>query len=122
MYLQSAGFLSVMELEKKKSKRKAEKSKSDIDELCHTFIKAQAKTLCRGFYVVLPQARTNFLAIQTRETDQNYVFGITKWALPKSSLDNCFSSQNQSKKKDLIGHVKKDLTFIKWPSNVLEIH
>ena len=37
----AAGFLSVMELELKKWKGKAEKSKSDSEELSHTFMKAK---------------------------------------------------------------------------------
>ena len=52
----AAGFLPVMELKLKKWKGKAEKSKSDSEELqflsYHTFMKA--KTLCQGFYVILP--------------------------------------------------------------------
>ena len=67
----AAGFLPVMELELKKWKGKAEKSKSDSKELYHTFMKA--KTLCQGFYVILPQVWTDFLTIQTQGTDQNYV-------------------------------------------------
>ena len=100
----AAGFLPVMELELKKWKGKAEKSKSDSEELYHTFMKA--KTLCQGFYVILPQVWTDFLTIKTQGTDWNYVasgllkhkksrFGTAKCALPKSSLNNRLSSQNQ---------------------------
>ena len=67
----AAGFLPVMELELKKWKGKAEKSKSDSEELYHTFMKA--KTLCQGFYMILPQVWTNFLTIETQGTDQRYV-------------------------------------------------
>ena len=41
----AAGFLSVKELKLKKWKGKAEKSKSDSEELSHTFMKA--KIFCR---------------------------------------------------------------------------
>ena len=34
------------------------------------------KSTCQIFYAVLPDVRTDFLAIPTKETDQNYV---DKW-------------------------------------------
>ena len=77
----AAGFLPVMELELKKWKGKAEKSKSDSEELYHTFMKA--KTLCQGFYVILPRVWTDFLTIKTQGTDQNYVASGLQVCAPK---------------------------------------
>ena len=31
------------------------------------------KTLCRGFYAVIPEIRTDFQAIPSEGTDQNYI-------------------------------------------------
>ena len=39
-------------------------------------MKTQAKnmkTLCQGFFAVIPEVRTDFLAIPTEGTDQNYI-------------------------------------------------
>nr|XP_058969701.1 uncharacterized protein LOC131796071 [Pocillopora verrucosa]XP_058969702.1 uncharacterized protein LOC131796071 [Pocillopora verrucosa] len=72
----AAGFFSVMEQELKKFEGKAEKSKSDGKKLYYKVMKAQAsdmKSLCQGFYAVIPEVRTDFLAIPTEGTDQNYI-------------------------------------------------
>ena len=70
------GFFFVMEQELKKFEGKAEKSKSDGKKLYYKVMKAQAsdmKSLCQGFYAVIPEVRTDFLAIPTEGTDQNYI-------------------------------------------------
>lgn len=75
----AAGFFSVMEQELKKFEGKAEKSKSDAKRLYYKVMKTQArdmKSLCQCFYAVIPDVRTDFLAIPTAGTDQNY---IDKW-------------------------------------------
>ena len=72
----AAGFFAVMEQELKKFEVKAEKSKSDSKKLYFKVMKAQArdmKSLCQGFYAVIPEVRTDFLAIPTEGTDQNYI-------------------------------------------------
>ena len=72
----AAAFFAVMEQELKKFEGKAEKSKSDSKELYYKIMKAQAsdmKSLCQGFYAVIPEVRTDFLAIPTQGTDQNYI-------------------------------------------------
>ena len=72
----AAGFFAVMEQELKKFEGKAEKSKSDSKKLYYKTMKAQAsdmKSLCQGFYAVIPEVRTDFLAIPTKGTDQNYI-------------------------------------------------
>ncbi|CAH3033920.1 unnamed protein product [Pocillopora meandrina] len=72
----AAAFFAVMEQELKKFEGKAEKSKSDSKKLYFKVMKAQArdmKSLCQGFYAVIPAVRTDFLAIPTEGTDQNYI-------------------------------------------------
>ena len=72
----ATGFFAVMEQELKKFEGKAEKSKSDSKKLYYKTMKAQAsdmKSLCQGFYAVIPEVRTDFLAIPTKGTDQNYI-------------------------------------------------
>ena len=71
-----AGFFSVMEQELKKFEGKAEKSKSDSKKLYYRVMNKQAsdmKSLCQGFYAVIPEVRTDLKAIPTEGTDQNYI-------------------------------------------------
>ena len=70
------GFFSVMEQELKKFEGKAEKSKSDSKKLYYRVMNKQAsdmKSLCQGFYAVIPEVRTDLKAIPTEGTDQNYI-------------------------------------------------
>ena len=72
----AAAFFAVMEQELKKFEGKAEQNKSASKELHYKIMKAQAsdmKSLCQGFYAVIPEVRTDFLAIPTEGTDQNYI-------------------------------------------------
>ena len=72
----AAAFFAVMEQELKKFEGKAEQSKSASKELYYKIMKAQVsdmKSLCQGFYAVIPEVRTDFLAIPTEGTDQNYI-------------------------------------------------
>ena len=72
----AAAFFSVMEQELKKFEGKAEKSGSNSKKLYYRVMKTQAKdmkTLCQGFFAVIPEVRTDFLAIPTEGTDQNYI-------------------------------------------------
>lgn len=72
----AAGFFSVMEQELRRFEGRAEKGKSDSNKLYYKTMKAQArdmKSLCQGFYAVIPEVRTDFLAIPTEGTDQNYI-------------------------------------------------
>ena len=75
----AAAFFSVMEQELRKSESKAEKAKSEPKKLYYKVMNKQAKGMkstCQVFYAVLPDVRTDFLAIPTEGTDQNYV---DKW-------------------------------------------
>ena len=75
----AAGFFSVMEQELRKFESKAEKAKSEPKKLYYKVMTKQAKGMkstCQVFYAVLPDVRTDFLAIPTEGTDQNYV---DKW-------------------------------------------
>ena len=78
--LRKAGaFFSVMEQELRKCESKAEKAKSEPKKLYYKVMNKQAKGMkstCQVFYAVLPDVRTDFLAIPTEGTDQNYV---DKW-------------------------------------------
>ena len=72
----AAGFFSVMENELRKF---SDKSDRDKKKLHFKVMKTQArdiKSLCQGFYAVIPEVRTDFLAIPTEGTDQNY---INRW-------------------------------------------
>ena len=72
----AAGFYSVMEQELKMFEGKAEKSKSNRKRLYFKIMKRQArdmKSLCQGFYAVIPEVRTDFLAIPTKGIDYNYI-------------------------------------------------
>ena len=75
----AASFFSVMEQELRKFESKAEKAKSEPKKLYYKVMRKQAegmKSTCQVFYAVLPDVRTDFLAIPTEGTDQNYV---DKW-------------------------------------------
>lgn len=74
-----AGFFSVMEQELRKFEGKAEKAKDDPKKLYYKVMNKEAKdmkSICQIFYAVLPDVRTDFLAIPQDGTDQNYV---DKW-------------------------------------------
>lgn len=75
----AAGFFSVMEQELRKFEGKAEKAKDDPKKLYYKVMNKEAKdmkSICQIFYAVLPDVRTDFLAIPQDGTDQNYV---DKW-------------------------------------------
>ena len=75
----AAGFFSVMEQELRKFEGKAEKGQSDPKRLYYKVMNKEAKdmkSICQVFYAVLPDVRTDFLAIPSEGTDQNY---IDKW-------------------------------------------
>lgn len=75
----AAGFFSVMEQELLKFEGKAEKAQSEPKLLYYRVMNKEAqdmKKICQVFYAVLPDVRTDFLAIPTEGTDQNY---IDKW-------------------------------------------
>ena len=75
----AASFFSVMEQELRKFESKAEKAESEPKKLYYKVMNKQAKGMkstCQVFYAVLPDVRTDFLAIPTEGTDQNYV---DKW-------------------------------------------
>lgn len=75
----AAGFFSVMEQELRKFEGKAEKAKSEAKKIHYKVMNNRAKdmkSICQGFYAVLPDVRSDFLAIPTEGTDQNYV---DKW-------------------------------------------
>ena len=72
----AAGFFSVMEQEIRKFESKAEKSTKDPKKLYYKVMNKQAKdmkSICQAFYFILPDVRTDFEAIPTEGTDQNYV-------------------------------------------------
>jgi len=75
----AAGFFSVMEQELMKFESKASNAVHDPKKLHYMVMKKEAKDMkstCQIFYAVLPDVRTDFLAIPTEGTDQNYV---DKW-------------------------------------------
>ena len=75
----AAGFFSIMESELKKFDGKAGKSLESPKKLHYDMMKEKAKEMrssCQGFYAILPAVRTDFEAIPTDGTDQNYV---DKW-------------------------------------------
>ena len=75
----AAGFFSVMEQELMKFENRASNAVDDPKKLHYTMMKKAAKDMkstCQIFYAVLPDVRTDFLAIPTEGTDQNYV---DKW-------------------------------------------
>ena len=72
----AAGFFSVMEQELKKFEGKAEKAQTNPKRLYYKVMNKEAKdmkSICQMFYAVLPDVRTDFLAIPDQGTDQNYV-------------------------------------------------
>ena len=72
----AAGFFSVMEQELRKFEGKAEKGQSDPKRLYYKVMNKEAKdmkSICQVFYAVLPDVRTDFLAIPSEGTDQNYI-------------------------------------------------
>ena len=75
----AAGFFSVMEQELMKFENRASNAVDDPKQLHYKMMKKAAggmKSTCQIFYAVLPDVRTDFLAIPTKGTDQNYV---DKW-------------------------------------------
>ncbi|XP_078344259.1 uncharacterized protein LOC144629886 [Oculina patagonica] len=75
----AAGFFSIMENEMKKFEGNADKSQKSPKKLYYILMNKQAKemrSICQSFYAVLPAVRTDFQAIPTEGTDQNYV---DKW-------------------------------------------
>ena len=75
----AAGFFSVMEQELMKFENRAANAVDDQKELHYKMMKKAAgdmKSTCKIFYAVLPDVKTDFLAIPTEGTDQNYV---DKW-------------------------------------------
>ena len=90
----TAGFFSVMEQELRKFEGKAEKAKNEPKKLYYKVMNKQAKdmkSICQGFYAVLPDVRTDFFAIPTEGTDQNYV---DKWLekQKKTIQEKCVAS------------------------------
>ena len=72
----AAGFFSVMEQEIRKFESKAEKGTKDPKKIYYKVMNKQAqdmKPICQTFYAILPAVRTDFEAIPTEGTDQNYV-------------------------------------------------
>ena len=75
----AAAFFSVTEQELMKFENRASNAVDDPKELHYKMMKKAAtgmKSTCQIFYAVLPDVRTDFLAIPTEGTDQNYV---DKW-------------------------------------------
>lgn len=72
----AAGFFSIVENELKKFEGQAHKSQEDPKKLYYKMMNNEAKemkSICRAFYAMLPAVRTDFEAIPTEGTDQNYV-------------------------------------------------
>lgn len=87
----AAGFFSVMEQELKKLEGNAEKAKDNPKKLYYKVMSKEAKdmkSICQIFFAVLPDVRTDFLAIPTKGTDQNYV---DRWLAKqkKTIQENC---------------------------------
>ena len=75
----AAGFFSIMENELKKFEGNAYKVQQSPKKLYYKMMNKQAKemrSICQAFYAILPAVRTDFQAIPTEGTDQNYV---DKW-------------------------------------------
>ena len=71
-----AGFFSIMESNLKTFDGQAGKSLESPKKLYYVTMKNEAKemkSMCQAFYAVLPAVRTDFAAIPTEGTDQNYV-------------------------------------------------
>lgn len=72
----AAGFFSIVENELKTFEGKAHKGLESPKTLHYTMMKKEAKEMkliCQAFFAVLPAVRTDFEAIPTEGTDQNYV-------------------------------------------------
>ena len=72
----AAGFFSIVENELKKFEGKAHKSLENPKTLHYKMMKKEAKemnAMCQSFFAMLPAVRTDFEAIPTEGTDQNYV-------------------------------------------------
>lgn len=87
----AAGFFSVMENELRNFEGKAEKAEDKQKKLYYKVMNKEAKdmkSICRNFYAVIPNVRTDFLAIPQDGTDQNYV---DKWLekQKKTIRENC---------------------------------
>ena len=75
----AAGFFAVMEQELRKFEGKAEKAKDNPKKLYYKVMNKEAKdmkSICQIFYAVLPDVKTDFLAIPQEGTNRNYV---DKW-------------------------------------------
>ena len=60
----------------KKFEGKAERGLEVPKKLHYTMMKNEAKemkSICQGFYAIMPEVRTDFQAIPTEGTDQNYI-------------------------------------------------
>ena len=72
----AAGFFSLMEQELINFENTASNDDDDPKKLYYMVMKKEArdmKSICQSFYAVLPDVRTDFRAIPTQGTDQNYV-------------------------------------------------
>ena len=72
----AAGFFSVMEQEFINFENTASNDDDDPKKVHCMVMKKEArdmKSICQSFYAVLPDVRTDFQAIPTQGTDQNYV-------------------------------------------------
>ncbi|XP_078356335.1 uncharacterized protein LOC144641167 [Oculina patagonica] len=87
----AAGFFSIMEEELCKFEGKAEKSIEEPKRFHYIVMNKEARDMkhsCQSFYAVLPDVRTDFLAIPTEGTDGNYV---DRWLEKQKQIiqDNC---------------------------------
>jgi hypothetical protein len=73
----AAGFFQIMEKELQSFEGKAGKNvESPAKKLHYKVMSKKAKemkSLCQAFYAVLPDVRTDFAAIPSESTDQNYI-------------------------------------------------
>eukprot|EP00112_Aurelia_sp_Birch-Aquarium-sp1_P011487 Seg2415.2 transcript_id=Seg2415.2/GoldUCD/mRNA.D3Y31 product="hypothetical protein" protein_id=Seg2415.2/GoldUCD/D3Y31 len=94
-----AGFFEIVknELESFKKKGKDVSAKKQAGQgpkiLHYKFMQSKAKTIkqgCFGFYAMLPAVRTDFEAIPTAGTDENYV---DRWLAAQKKVieENCNS-------------------------------
>ena len=73
---EAAGFFSVMEQEIGKFEGKAEKGKDDAKSLHYKVMRREAqdmKSICQTFCAALPEVKSDFEAISSEGTDQDYV-------------------------------------------------
>jgi len=87
----AAAFFSVMEQELHKLEGTAEKATASSKKLYYKVMSNEAKdmkSICQTFFAVLPDVRTDFGAIPTEGTDQNYV---DRWLAEqkKTIQENC---------------------------------